>query len=461
MHKGKLILDAQTFAIGAESFKYALRDFDDGAILERESINSGKNGEFKVTQVVSVSDSAAMKFIQSDPHAQRVGPAIADSIRDAEMDFQLRSVAKARPLGKTTWQSIGKLSYQAGESSLINEAWRIIQALEGTMAFYFVGALDKAGEVESFRILILSSVGTAPMQLYVQNRWYSTDPFLIHARQTQRVCYSSDVGKIENLTGSWREMGEFARSYGMKSWLVAPAHDPKSRHFGALYVANDQIPAAGGEEILRQNAVLYRALSQEMFEWLESRRRGQAIQNLGLTAEDLQILSGLTRQLPIEVIAKESGFRVTTIRDKYLPAIKRKFSVSRIDEAIAVADKLDILTAMAERKVAYIVFRKGFGIFLADEFGVKYWSQFNPSGIDRAKIFKDPIDARLSLGISDRNDEYSMGRVDVHATATSATVAECLLAGLPGWEPGEVHDDGPPDESGTWSTINLSSSFRH
>ncbi|WP_186184681.1 autoinducer binding domain-containing protein [Burkholderia gladioli] len=446
-----------TFRIGADSFTYRLREQDGGTLVERDMLMSGAGGsEFRVTQAICAGGAPLLDFLRADPHAAAIEHVVGPRIADIALDMSEQADAAAAPSVPDALAAIGEIAYLPDEARLATQAWRIIQALKASTAFYFLVDTDDEGEIRAYRIIILSPAFGKAMQTYVHRRWYSTDPFLIHARKTQRVCFSSDVGLIENLGGSWREMAEFARENGMKSWLAAPAHEPRSRRFGVLYVANDTLPSQEGEAPLRRNVALFRTLSREIFEWYESRARSDKIIELGLSSQELRVLSGLSRQFPLELIADTLEIGNTVLRDRLLPAIRAKFSVSRIGEAVREAEKHNLLMAIGERKVAYIVYSETYGIFLREEYGAQFWSQLNPSGIDRAQIFKDPEAARHYFQPRGGSAAYAMRRVDVHHTASVATRQECLAAGLPGWEPGHLSSEGPSDDSGTWGALDAS-----
>jgi Autoinducer binding domain len=135
-------------------------------------------------------------------------------------------------------------------------------------------------------------------------------------RRSHLPFFSSDVGLLENLSGSWREMGEAARHFGMGSWIVMPAHHPAAHRFGAFYAANNHLPSENGEEPLRKNRLIFQLLAAELLNWYARQEKALALKNSGLTTLDLQILNAIARGEPLESIAEGQGISLYALRQK-------------------------------------------------------------------------------------------------------------------------------------------------
>jgi hypothetical protein len=91
---------------------------------------------------------------------------------------------------------------------------------------------------------------------------------------------------------------------------------------------------------------------------------------------------------------------------------------------------------------------------LREDYGVPFWSNVNPEGIDEAQFFPDVESAQRMLKLKGfAFDECQLKRVDVYHTATAASIEDCIAAGIPRWDPSTVHVGAPADDSGTWGSL--------
>lgn len=88
----------------------------------------------------------------------------------------------------------------------------------------------------------------------------------------------------------------------------------------------------------------------------------------------------------------------------------------------------------------FVLFHPTDGIFLGNCMGLGFWSLLDPVGQDEAVTFADRIEAIDAKAVSISPDEFcavEIRPVEV-ANPPYATLAECVAAGLPSWEPGRV-----------------------
>lgn len=249
-------------------------------------------------------------------------------------------------------------------------------------------------------------------------------------------------------------MGEASRKRGMGSWIVAPAHQPNAPRFGALYAANNRLPADHGEEPLRHNRLLFKLLAGELLEWYANQEKLFALKNSGLTLVELQILNAVARDLTHASIADSLNLSLYSLRRQHIHSIIVKLKTKTIYEAARLASLQGLLAIASERKVGYVIYHDRWGTFLREDCGIPFWSNVNPEGIDEAQIFPDIETAQRALGSSSHGvQQCQFRRVDVYHTATTVSIAECAAAGIPRWDPSTTRVNSPPDASATWSAL--------
>ena len=326
------------------------------------------------------------------------------------------------------------------------------RALGGSNALYMLNGRGKDGNLVSHRILTTGPQDTLAITNYIDETWFATDPFLTHAGRSHSPCYSSDLGLLENLTGSRLEMGKFVRSIGLSSFAVHPAHAPRSDKFGALYVTSPVIPGEQGEEPLRRNEVLLRALSFAVLNWYLGQERYAALRQSGLNTAELQILDVIAKGGTAEMARERAGVSKAAMRAKITPSIRSKLSAKNLIRAAKVAEERGLLAAASDRKVAYVVYSPRWGVFLREDFGIPFWSGLNPQGLDTAQLFPDAASARRVFDAQPAGHDCELRRVEVHFSARNASIVDCVAAGLPAWNPSTVHDNSPADDSATWGS---------
>ncbi|WP_207003954.1 autoinducer binding domain-containing protein [Trinickia mobilis] len=431
-------------------------------MLERDLRSLGNRlGDVRVTQVVLACKRSLQGFLRAEPYSRVIEPAVHKMIESATNRMPQQISSRELHGRDAIHSAIREISRVPDESELIANVRAITRAMGASTAFFFLCERSAEGEIAAYRILIASPDDTAAAQTYVAKRWYATDPFLMHAGKSQRPYFSSDVGFLENLTGSWRDMGEFARAVGMRSWIVAPAHLPRASKFGVLYASNSTLPADHGEEPLRENRVFFGALSAELLDWYISRDKALALKRSALSTLEIQILDATARGQTLDQIALSLDLSETALRERISASIRSKLAAKNIIEAARLADEMGLLAAGSERKVAYVVHSPRWGTFLGEILGVPFWSNVNPEGLERAAIFADVLTAREVLDSQLPGHDCVLHRVDVHHAAQTASIDDCVAAGLPGWAPGCTNSGAPADDSGTVGVLGAPPATYH
>jgi len=275
---------------------------------------------------------------------------------------------------------------------------------------------------------------------------YAADPALHRARSSSEPFFSSDFGKIQKMRGVRRNIAERARGLGLKSLAVVPAHCRGSSHFGVLYVATNTLPEDNGEERLRANQALFRALSAQVFEWYMKKEVATAFANTRLSTLELQILSAHKRGFTLDVIAEVLNLTPTSLKRTHVPSINHKLNTKSIHEARRIASAQGLLPIVSDRKVAYIMYSTTHGVFLREDCNCPFFSKMIPGELEEAQIFDDVASANevIDRVMPNQKGLLQFRRVDVHCFATTATREECVAAGVPSWE---SESDGEEDRS--------------
>ena len=427
-----------TLFFGHETVRLSAKAGSLGHLIERESFAREQPLGPKVTQVLLANDANLRGFLKGDPHSDRVAPVVDDLLREAHY---VPPKALSPSSIEEQLRALNQLNRSEDETDLMHCITSLIRTLGATSFLYFLAEDDSNGQPVSYRILTSHAEA---LQNYVSLRMYAADPFLVRSRHSSEPFFSSDFGKIEKMTGPRRDIAERARSMGMKSWIVVPAHCRGSKRFGALYVANNVLPADDGEEQLRENQAFFRALSAQVFEWYAKKEVATAFANTRLTSLELQILSAKKRGFTLDIIAEVLNLSSTTLKRTHLPSINQKLKTKNVHEAMKVADEQGLLAIVSDRKVAYVIYSPQHGVFLREELGCPAFSKMLPGEAETAQVFDDIASARelIQRVMPNQDRLVQFRRVDVHCFAASATKEECIAAGLPTWD-----SSGAPDSS--------------
>ncbi|OTP70398.1 hypothetical protein PAMC26510_25730 [Caballeronia sordidicola] len=435
-----------SFSAGRETINLRARTSQYGGLLERESLfRVDRNSETRFTQIVLANETNVRDLQRAEPH-EKIRDAIPRLAREP-----LAASAKKAALAhdEDVIDMIRHLANAPDEAALLRQFAVVVSRLGANTTFFCLTEKGTDGAHQSYRVL--SASGVDLVQKYAEKRWYATDPFMTHSAHSQQPFFSSDVGSIKYLDGSRREMADFMRSFGASSWIAIPAHGPETRFFGVLYVAMPELPQDGGEEPLRKNRLLFKLIAGEIFDWYDRGERASSWSSSGLTRLELDILYLSAQGESAAMIAQSLGLSANAVTRRHFKSINAKLQASSITESVRLAGARNLLPIASARKVAYVLHSPVYGIYLGSDHSVPFWSGIMPSGMDEAVVFADIESAEAAL--SDlklpHGHDVKLVRVDIHQAAQTATINDCLRAGLPAWDPLAQTSGGPADDSAT------------
>jgi hypothetical protein len=165
-------------------------------------------------------------------------------------------------------------------------------------------------------------------------------------------------------------------------------------------------------------------------------------------------LNAIARGERIESIAESLDISLYALRRQYVRSINAKLRTKTIVDAARSASEQGFLAIASERRVGYVIHSARCGTLLREDYGIPFLSAFNPAGLDDAQVFPDVETAQRTLMmIQFPQDECEFRRVDVYHTATTASIDDCAVPGIPRWDPSTVNGGSPADDSATWGTL--------
>ena len=88
---------------------------------------------------------------------------------------------------------------------------------------------------------------------------------------------------------------------------------------------------------------------------------------------------------------------------------------------------------------AYVIYHKRFGIFLGSAMGFGFWSKLDPVGQNSAVTFSTKFEAALYLSswaTPTKDCTFVKVKADIIQNKQNfASIAACVAAGLPSWNP--------------------------
>lgn len=93
----------------------------------------------------------------------------------------------------------------------------------------------------------------------------------------------------------------------------------------------------------------------------------------------------------------------------------------------------------------FVIYSDTHGVYLGSCMGLGFWSAMDPCGQDAACTFASETDAAKCIASWDQVPEWALRTVAVDPTdGTYATINDCVLAGLPAWDPNATMMNGAP-----------------
>jgi hypothetical protein len=217
---------------------------------------------------------------------------------------------------------------------------RDVVEMLGAQWFVYTTLLPTAfGEAnESLRYFIGCSQELC--KVYSKRMWCMNDPFFEYARSNSAPILGS---KIKVQTSGQAEMMRVSAELGFRSGLVVPTHTSmgSGKRMGLLYVGSED-PAEVAEPQFLRKRVQYGALGTELLLWWNARLRKQAMRKYSLLERDVEMLQLSRRGKVACEIAALYDMKIAAVY-KRLNAIKERFDVERIEQAVRHAEAEGIL----------------------------------------------------------------------------------------------------------------------
>ncbi len=96
--------------------------------------------------------------------------------------------------------------------------------------------------------------------------------------------------------------------------------------------------------------------------------------------------------------------------------------------------------------MSFVIYSEDHGIYLGSYMGLGFWSKLDPAGHDTAPTFPDLAAIRRAIAQRDNPrtfPAYTPISVEPDRPGGYASIAACVKAGLPSWEPNVVLSKPP------------------
>lgn len=418
------------FSSHGRGYENALRIYEQGPdiLVERETlIGAGREGEVRFTLMFADTATQIGELISKDPDIQ-LGMRATEFLSGRIQNRSIEADVKIDPVREQI-QTLAGITSEAELSRTILE----LTSQLGTCAFcaMYVNFDPQTHQPRTHVALAAGDQGFFP--LYVQRRWFAIDALLTHAVASNRPMYSSTIGLLENLQGSWYDMGVAARQHGLCSWAGFPTHRPGTNDFGVLYLASPILPADGGERPFQEKAMYLRGLAAEIFDWQLAARRAQDIHERDFNSRDLRVLKAVAAGNTAKDIASALELSERDVLKRVFPEVVAKSRTRNIRDAARYAADRGLLPTLDGKKLVHVALSDLLGVYLGACFGKPLWSKINPSGNQGAFAFATETEAREILGSVGIDKGYRFVSVEVEQSAETVAEEVCIAFGLPGW----------------------------
>ena len=235
--------------------------------------------------------------------------------------------------------AISKLAECRTEAEATSQTTSIVRHLDAQSFVYLTVLPPGWNSVEeSYRYFI----GCKPewCATYSSRKWMMNDPFLEYARTNTAPVAGS---KIKPASTGQLAMLKASAELGFRSGLVVPTHTSMGarRRLGLLYIGSELQPEIG-EPLLLKNRGQFILLGFELLCWWNNRLRQQAMRKYSLIDEEIELLQLSKAGKVAREIAAILDIRAPAVYRK-LDAIKEKFNVDKIEQAVTEADAAGLL----------------------------------------------------------------------------------------------------------------------
>lgn len=150
--------------------------------------------------------------------------------------------------------------------------------------------------------------------LYVENRWFAIDPFLIYAQRNSEPAVGDE---IPLRTEGQRLFRLRAKEAGFNSIAIIPCHTAAGRsRMGVLYLTHEAIDYFNREAMAAAKMCL-RSIAAELLEWWSRKIREEILRDLPLRKEELDLLRLAHQGFGSKEIARLFGTKPSTIDQRF------------------------------------------------------------------------------------------------------------------------------------------------
>ncbi|AEA65463.1 hypothetical protein bgla_1p0580 (plasmid) [Burkholderia gladioli BSR3] len=408
----------------------SIRIYEQGAdiLIERETmIGAGREGEVSFTLMYADAALRVKQLIDKDPNND-LGMRAVEFLNGQVQARPAKPAVKTEP-ARDPLQTLAAVRSEAELRRTISE----LTTRLGAVAFcaMYVNFDPQTRQPRTHVALVDGDRGF--FQLYVQRRWFAIDALLTHALASNRPIYSSTTGLLENLQGSWYDMGVAARQHGLCSWAGFPTHRPGTHDFGVLYLASPVLPADGGERPFQESAMYLRGLAAEIFDWQLAARRARDIEACDFNSRDLRVLKAVAAGNTAKDIASVLELSERDVLKRIFPEVVAKSGSRNIRDAARYAADRGLLPTLDGKKLVYVAVSDLLGVYLGSHFGKPLWSKPDPAARPGAFAFATETEGREILGSIGVDTGYRFVGVEVEQSAETVSEEACMAFGLPGW----------------------------
>lgn len=235
--------------------------------------------------------------------------------------------------------AIYRIKSCCNEVEVANLLRPLVQEL-GADSYVFIHLNRDRQNRENYRYLI----GCSPKwcQMYNANKWFAIDPFIQYALNNSGPILGSGI-RAESV--GQQELMSSAAENGFRSGMVIPAHAGNQHRLGVLYVGSSK-PAIQVEVGFLRNRNYLRAISLELFEWMEAKLHTEIVARLQLDNLDLELLRLELQGFTAEDSANMLGCTTAIVNHRFL-RINDKLEVHHKKDATKKAIELGILRGVA------------------------------------------------------------------------------------------------------------------
>lgn len=193
-------------------------------------------------------------------------------------------------------------------TAIVKEVARML----GCNGAVFSSFVQRDEDFESYRYIVACAASWC--NLYVEQRWFAIDPFLIYAQQHTEPAVGDE---IPLRTQGQRLFRLRAREAGFNSIAVVPCHTAAGRsRMGVLYLTSED-PDYFTLETIALAKMCLRSIAAELLEWWSRKIRGELLRNLSIRDDELRLLRLAHQGFGSKEIARLFGTKPATIDQRF------------------------------------------------------------------------------------------------------------------------------------------------